>query len=896
MPDPDAVLRAARGGGARGSARRDARAHGGAHAARAGGGGGAREILPRWERCSASASSCRRSLVGAARRRERGGEPSSATTSGIARELAEIAASRARSWRASRRARAARGVARRAPAARAARARTRGGGRRCSRRGRSWARSSRGCASAGRRSRPRRRSRRRPTASSREKRAELESVDGAARGEAHRVGARPAGSGDEARGAARPVRRREAAARADRRAGEEGTCPDLRAAARRALSLGARSARRADRDRARGRAVLQGPRIEQLAADAGGCEGARRAAPRTVRGGRRARTAAGEGAARGAGALAARRRPRGEGAAATRSSRASSTRSPPATTRRATPSRAPGARPAHAARRAGDAALDADRARAGAGARAGARAARRSRRSRRASPSLHARRDAAAVLRAGVHRGARASSSARAPRLRAAELTVVADESDAQTPPRRSRSRSSRRRSSPTAQRLLGELTTGTRLHDELDRAFTDLRTDLNFAAAAGAVGARERVPHGADRRPLRRAGARRQYNIIVLEDGVPKPVISGGEEDLANLVLRLAISQMIAERAGQAFSLLVLDEVFGSLDETRRHERGRPAAPAAGSIRAGHSHHAHRERARRARPRHQRALRRGDRDVGGRRQTELASPLALATSSTLARAERPTDGDVARTGAARPVEGPFRARVEDIDELNQVFSDAFTERYRRDGMVGVRVPFLNPTIWRYAIEDAADGAMLWRDERGEIAAFNMVHRPATEGWMGPLAVRTESPGQRHRQGDRDARRRVARSQRGARDRPRDDAAHDGQHRLLLALGFVPGRLTITVTLDAAHGDARAAAARPARRRARGRRDRASAARWCSRSFPGYDFSREIDLTQDLGARRHGAAARRGPRSSGFALCHTAPLVEGRRARGAARAQARAGA
>ena len=39
----------------------------------------------------------------------------------------------------------------------------------------------------------------------------------------------------------------------------------------------------------------------------------------------------------------------------------------------------------------------------------------------------------------------------------------------------------------------------------------------------------------------------------------MPKPVISGGEEDLAHLVLRLAISQMIAERAGQAFSLLIL-------------------------------------------------------------------------------------------------------------------------------------------------------------------------------------------------------------------------------------------------------------------------------------------------------------------------------------------------
>ena len=60
-------------------------------------------------------------------------------------------------------------------------------------------------------------------------------------------------------------------------------------------------------------------------------------------------------------------------------------------------------------------------------------------------------------------------------------------------------------------------------------------------------------------------------YEVTILDDGVPKPVISGGEEDLTSLVLRLAISQMIAERAGQPLSLLVLDEIFGSLDEARR-------------------------------------------------------------------------------------------------------------------------------------------------------------------------------------------------------------------------------------------------------------------------------------------------------------------------------------
>jgi exonuclease SbcC len=110
------------------------------------------------------------------------------------------------------------------------------------------------------------------------------------------------------------------------------------------------------------------------------------------------------------------------------------------------------------------------------------------------------------------------------------------------------------------------------RLHDELHRAYSDLRTDLNFAM-------RPELSELASAFLTELTDARYtelelddKYRIVVLEDGVPKPVISGGEEDMANLVLRLAISQMIAERAGQAFSLLVLDEIFGSLDETRRH------------------------------------------------------------------------------------------------------------------------------------------------------------------------------------------------------------------------------------------------------------------------------------------------------------------------------------
>src|SRR5207245_527915 len=38
-----------------------------------------------------------------------------------------------------------------------------------------------------------------------------------------------------------------------------------------------------------------------------------------------------------------------------------------------------------------------------------------------------------------------------------------------------------------------------------------------------------------------------------------------------------------------------------------------------------------------------------------------------------------------------RQVYGPERAGERDIDGLNRVFAEAFTDRYRRDGVVGVR-------------------------------------------------------------------------------------------------------------------------------------------------------------------------------------------------------------
>ncbi|HEY0930831.1 MAG TPA: SMC family ATPase [Gemmatimonas sp.] len=127
------------------------------------------------------------------------------------------------------------------------------------------------------------------------------------------------------------------------------------------------------------------------------------------------------------------------------------------------------------------------------------------------------------------------------------------------------------RRELASRQEKLETLERDRRLHDELDRAFTDIRTDLNVQLRPELADIASGFLAGLTDGRYKSLEFDEDYRLLVLEDEVRKPVISGGEEDLCNLVLRLAISQMIADRAGQAFSLLILDEVFGSLDENRR-------------------------------------------------------------------------------------------------------------------------------------------------------------------------------------------------------------------------------------------------------------------------------------------------------------------------------------
>jgi GNAT superfamily N-acetyltransferase len=225
-------------------------------------------------------------------------------------------------------------------------------------------------------------------------------------------------------------------------------------------------------------------------------------------------------------------------------------------------------------------------------------------------------------------------------------------------------------------------------------------------------------------------------------------------------------------------------------------------------------------------------------------------------------------------------VDGPLRATANDIAELNEVFSAAFTDRYRRDGLSGVRVPYLNPIIWRYAIEDAAEGALLWRDERGAVAAFNMVHQSGTEGWMGPLAVRSDQQG--HGVG-KDI---VARGIAWLRNRDARVIGLETMPRTMdnigfySKLGFVPGQLTLTLSHEAHRHESTVELL--SRLSPVARDDAIAECRaLLDRVLPGPNYSREIVLTADLQLgdtlmlRDRGALV-------GFALAHTAPLVEGR--------------
>ena len=228
-----------------------------------------------------------------------------------------------------------------------------------------------------------------------------------------------------------------------------------------------------------------------------------------------------------------------------------------------------------------------------------------------------------------------------------------------------------------------------------------------------------------------------------------------------------------------------------------------------------------------------------------------------------------------------RQVYGPEPAGERDTDALNRVFADAFTDRYRRDGLVGVRVPHLNPQVWRYALLDAGAGAMLWRDEAGQVAAFNVAHRSGAEGWMGPLAVRPDRQGA-------GVGKTVVRAaadwllEQGVTTLGLETMPRTVENIGFYArLGFAPGHLTVTLTNDIATRGHPAPALLSQRKGEAGAQAVAAAGRLVSTLAPGYDFTREILLTAELGLG-DASLVDGDDGLDALVLWHSAPLADGR--------------
>lgn len=228
-----------------------------------------------------------------------------------------------------------------------------------------------------------------------------------------------------------------------------------------------------------------------------------------------------------------------------------------------------------------------------------------------------------------------------------------------------------------------------------------------------------------------------------------------------------------------------------------------------------------------------------------------------------------------------RQVYGPEPARERDTEGLNRVFAEAFTDRYRRDGLVGVRVPHLNPQVWRYALLDAGEGALLWRDESGQVAAFNIAHRSGAEGWMGPLAVRPDRQGM----GIGKAIVRTAVDwllERGVTTLGLETMPRTVENIGFYArLGFLPGYLTVTMTNDIATRGHPAPVLLSHRKGDASPQAIEAARQLVAALAPGADFTREILLTRELGLGDTSLVEGDGGLGA-LVLWHSAPLAEGR--------------
>jgi hypothetical protein len=169
---------------------------------------------------------------------------------------------------------------------------------------------------------------------------------------------------------------------------------------------------------------------------------------------------------------------------------------------------------------------------------------------------------------------------------------------------------------------------------------------------------------------------------------------------------------------------------------------------------------------------------------------------------------------------------------------------------------------------------------MVWRDQKDAIVAFNIVHMSGVEGWMGPLVVHPDYQGRGFGKTIVNAGIDWLRA-RGAvvigletMPRTMDNIG------FYSSIGMLPGHLTVTVTIEGAGG---AGSVETLSRLPES--ERGEVITQCrslvDEMLPGYDFSREIELTRQMQIGDT-VLLRRAGDLAGFAICHVVPLVDGR--------------
>jgi GNAT superfamily N-acetyltransferase len=138
---------------------------------------------------------------------------------------------------------------------------------------------------------------------------------------------------------------------------------------------------------------------------------------------------------------------------------------------------------------------------------------------------------------------------------------------------------------------------------------------------------------------------------------------------------------------------------------------------------------------------------------------------------------------------------------ADDLEDVNHLFSLAFTDAYRRDGLPGMSVPPLHPDFLRLEWEVAGPGALSLVHD-GRVRGFVLARVHGSEGWFGPLGVDPNLQGAGH--GKALVERTISYLKRkgcttiGLETMPRTYR----NLGLYTRLGFKPGHLVLTVKAD----------------------------------------------------------------------------------------------